>query len=123
MPLAADKPINLSPADASVNLTATGITLKWDPGYYGQIYDIYFGVDPNPPLYKANLALGPVDYDTPKTKKTLALPALQPGTTYYWRIVSKTMAGHDLERPDLELHDQGHAAAATTAAGRVRRRR
>ena len=107
VPLAADKPINLSPADASVNLTATGITLKWDPGYYGQIYDIYFGVDPNPPLYKANQALGPVDYNTPKTKKSLALPALQPGTTYYWRIVSKTMAGMTSKGPTWSFTTKG----------------
>jgi hypothetical protein len=93
VPQPADKPINLLPANAAVNLSATGIVLKWDPGFFGQVYDIYFGQDPNPPLYKPDLKLGPVDWDTPKTKKTLSLPALQPGTTYYWRIVTKTMAG------------------------------
>jgi phosphatidylserine/phosphatidylglycerophosphate/cardiolipin synthase-like enzyme/regulation of enolase protein 1 (concanavalin A-like superfamily) len=93
VPLKADKPINMLPANAAINLNTTGLLLKWDPGYFGHIYDIYFGVDPNPPLYKENLKLGPVDYDTPKTKKTFTLPTLQPGTTYYWYIVSKTMAG------------------------------
>jgi len=73
------------PANASVNLSTTGIVLKWDPGFFGHYYDIYFGQDPNPALYKADLKLGPVDYDLPRTKKTLTLPALQPGTTYYWR--------------------------------------
>ena len=93
VPLPADKPINLAPIDASINLSTTGLSLKWDPGYFGQIYDIYFGVDPNPPLFKPDLKLGPVDYARPKTKKALALPTLQPGTTYYWRIATKTMAG------------------------------
>jgi len=92
-PQPADKPINLLPANNAINLTPTGIVLKWDPGFFGQVYDIYFGQDPNPPLFKADLKLGPVDWDLPKTKKTLTLPALQPGTTYYWRIVTKTMAG------------------------------
>ena len=107
VPEPADKPINLSPANAAVNLTATGIQLKWDPGYYGQIYDIYFGLDPNPPLYKADQNLGPVDYDTPKTKKALALPALQPGTTYYWRIVTKTMAGLTSKGPTWSFTTKG----------------
>ena len=103
----ADKPINLSPANAAVNLTATGIQLKWDPGYYGQIYDIYFGLDPNPPLFKADQKLGPVDYSTPKTKKSLTLPTLQPGTTYYWRIVTKTMAGLQSKGPTWSFTTKG----------------
>ena len=93
VPLPADKPINLLPANAAINTATAGVVLKWDPGYYGHIYDVYFGQDPNPPLFKENLALGPVDFQTPKVKKTLTLPALQPGTTYYWRIVTKTVAG------------------------------
>jgi len=93
VPLKADKPINLLPANDAINLNTTGQILKWDPGYFGQIYDIYFGVDPNPPLYAANLKLGPTDFNIPKTKKTFTLPVLIPGTTYYWYIVSKTMAG------------------------------
>ncbi|MCU1382881.1 MAG: hypothetical protein JWL71_1578 [Acidobacteria bacterium] len=107
VPLPADKPINLLPANAAINLNTTGLTLKWDPGYYGQIYDVYFGVDPNPPLFKADLKLGPVDYNTPKTKKTLALPALQPGTTYYWRIVSRTMAGVTSKGPTWSFTTKG----------------
>ena len=35
----------------------------------------------------ADLKLGPIDYQTPKTKKTLTLPALQPGTTVHHTIV------------------------------------
>jgi phosphatidylserine/phosphatidylglycerophosphate/cardiolipin synthase-like enzyme/regulation of enolase protein 1 (concanavalin A-like superfamily) len=93
VPQAADKPINLLPANAAINLNTTGNVLKWDPGFFGQIYDIYFGQDPNPPLFAADVKLGPVDYDRPKTKKTFTLPTLQTGTTYYWRIVTKTMAG------------------------------
>jgi regulation of enolase protein 1 (concanavalin A-like superfamily) len=57
------------------------------------VYDIYFGTDPNPPLFAANQNLGPDDpTKSPKQYQTIALPALTPGTTYYWKIVSKTMA-------------------------------
>ena len=58
VPQKADKPINLLPANAAINLSTTGQSLKWDPGYFAHVYDIYFGVDPNPPLYKADLKLG-----------------------------------------------------------------
>ena len=107
VPLPADKPINMLPANAAVNLSATGIQLKWDPGFFGHYYDIYFGQDPNPPLYKTDLKLGPVDYDLPKTKKTHTLPALQPGTTYYWRIVTKTMAGLTSKGPTWSFTTKG----------------
>jgi phosphatidylserine/phosphatidylglycerophosphate/cardiolipin synthase-like enzyme len=107
VPLPADKPINLSPANAAINQNTTGVVLKWDPGYYGQIYDIYFGLDPNPPLFKADQKLGPVDYSTPKTKKSLTLPTLQPGTTYYWRIVTKTMAGLQSKGPTWSFTTKG----------------
>ena len=53
-------------------------------------YDIYFGTTPNPPLLEANRHLGPSLYTG--DDRTYALPVLQPGTTYYWKIVSKTMA-------------------------------
>jgi phosphatidylserine/phosphatidylglycerophosphate/cardiolipin synthase-like enzyme/regulation of enolase protein 1 (concanavalin A-like superfamily) len=91
VPLPPDKPVSLSPASGAVGQPIS-VALKWDGGYYAQFYDVYFGTDPNPPLYAANLQLGPTDYATPVTQK-LALPVLQHGTTYYWRVVSRTMAG------------------------------
>jgi regulation of enolase protein 1 (concanavalin A-like superfamily) len=92
VPLPPDKPINLAPADGALNVTTTQ-KLKWNGGFFAHFYDIYFGVDPNPPLFAQHVKLGPVDYQSPKVMQTFALPALQPGTTYYWRIVSSTMAG------------------------------
>ena len=54
------------------------------------MYDVYFGVSPNPPLFAANQALGPSE--TTSQDQTFTLPALTGGTTYYWKIVSKTAA-------------------------------
>ncbi|MGH9409363.1 MAG: Ig-like domain-containing protein, partial [Vicinamibacterales bacterium] len=59
-------------------------------GPWGQLYDIYFGTTPTPPLLVQNQQLGPSQSST--DYKTYTLPSMQPGTTYYWQIVSKTMA-------------------------------
>jgi len=57
---------------------------------WAHTYDLYLGTSSTPPLYAANLALGPSATTT--TLQSFTTPALLPGTTYYWRIVSKTMA-------------------------------
>ena len=41
------------------------MALRWDGGYWAHIYDVYFGTDPNPPLFASNLQLGPTDPATP----------------------------------------------------------
>lgn len=91
-PLPADKPVNTSPVNGSLTIATTAVKLKWDGGYFAHYYDVYFGLDPNPPLYQANLHLGPKDFGTGATQSIL-LSTLQPGTTYYWRVASRTMAG------------------------------
>jgi phosphatidylserine/phosphatidylglycerophosphate/cardiolipin synthase-like enzyme/regulation of enolase protein 1 (concanavalin A-like superfamily) len=92
-PLAPDRPVLQFPADASTGQSIS-MALRWDGGYYAHYYDVYFGTDPNPPLYAANLHLGPTIYGSEATPSgRLVLPLLQHGTTYYWRVVSKTMAG------------------------------
>jgi len=90
-PLPPDPPNPLAPANGSVG-TLRSMALNWDGGPWGQVYDVYFGTDPNPPLMAANQELGPDDPANPSTQ-WWSLPLLQPGTTYYWKIVSKTMAG------------------------------
>jgi regulation of enolase protein 1 (concanavalin A-like superfamily) len=91
-PLPPDKPIYLSPADTAVGQPIS-LALKWDGGPWAHLYDIYFGTDPNPPLFAANQQLGPTDPADPTTTQKFVPPLLQHGTTYYWRVVSKTMAG------------------------------
>jgi phosphatidylserine/phosphatidylglycerophosphate/cardiolipin synthase-like enzyme len=91
VPLPPDKPVNKTPANNAVNQVTAGLKLKWYGGPWAHVYDIYFGLDPNPPLFAADVALGPSE--TTSQQQSFALPTLQPGTRYYWRIVSKTMAG------------------------------
>jgi hypothetical protein len=79
----------VAPTAGQINVS-TQTDLVFDAGPFAHLYDVYFGTTPNPPLLEANVALGP----TPAGAKPrrYALPPLQPNTTYYWRVVAKTMA-------------------------------
>lgn len=89
-PLPPDVPVYNTPANGATGVATTGVSLSWNGGLWGQIYDIYFGTTSTPPLFAQNKQLGPSQSST--DYRTYALPTLQPGTTYYWQIVSKTMA-------------------------------
>ena len=92
VPLPPTKPSYSSPANAATAVPTTGVTLKWNGGLWAHVYDVYFGVSPNPPLVAQDLALGPSQTTTDYKTYWVQTP-LSPGTTYYWKIVSKTMAG------------------------------
>jgi phosphatidylserine/phosphatidylglycerophosphate/cardiolipin synthase-like enzyme len=91
VPLPPDKAVNVSIANGAVGVTTTGQKIKWYGGPWAHVYDVYFGTSPNPPLFAANQALGPSE--TTATNQSFALPALTAGTTYYWKVVSRTAAG------------------------------
>src|SRR5437868_779420 len=65
-PLPPNKPVYQSPADTAVGQPIS-VALKWDGGPWAHLYDIYFGTDPNPPLFAANQQLGPTDPADPTT--------------------------------------------------------
>jgi regulation of enolase protein 1 (concanavalin A-like superfamily) len=79
-------PAYAAPANGATGVATTGTVLRWNPGAWGWTADIYFGTSPSPPLLKAGFNA------TPSEDHSFALPALNPGTTYYWKIVSKTVA-------------------------------
>ena len=89
-PLPPDAPVYNTPSSGATGVATTGVSLSWYAGLWGQLYDIYFGTSANPPLLAQDQKLGPSQSST--DYRTFALPALQPGTTYYWKIVTKTMA-------------------------------
>jgi HKD family nuclease len=91
VPLPPDKPSNRSIANGAVDVATTGQKLTWYGGFWPQTYDVYFGTTPNPPLFAANLALGPSE--TTSQTQSFTLPTLVGGTTYFWKIVSRTAAG------------------------------
>jgi phosphatidylserine/phosphatidylglycerophosphate/cardiolipin synthase-like enzyme len=85
VPLAPETPAYVGPVNGGKQGT-TGIKLAWKPGYWAHKADIYFGTTPDPPLVAHDVTV------TPKSTAYYSLPTLTRGRTYYWRIVSKTMA-------------------------------
>ncbi len=90
VPLAPDTPSNRGPANAATAVNPSSVVLSWYAGVFARKYDVYFGVGPNPPLYQADVALGP-SQNTSDNKK-ITVTGLLPGTTYSWKVVSKTVA-------------------------------
>ena len=94
-------PVSKSPANGAVGVATSGAKLIWYGGLWAHLYDVYFGTSPNPPLVAENLPLGPSQ--TSSDDKSFALPTLAPGTTYYWKITSKTMAYLSRSTPILSF--------------------
>ena len=107
-PLPPDAPTAPSPANSAQGVPATTVTLKWHAGYWAHNYDIYFGTSPQPPLVAANVNLGPSQSTVDQRQYTIETP-LQAGTTYYWRIVSKTMANMTASSPVYTFSTEGSA--------------
>jgi len=88
VPLPPSSPTYSAPLNAATGV-GSSVTLRWDGGPWAYLYDIYFGTTPTPPLYASNLQIGSPDDGK---IESYTIPNLQPGTTYYWKIVSKTWA-------------------------------
>jgi phosphatidylserine/phosphatidylglycerophosphate/cardiolipin synthase-like enzyme len=85
VPLPPDIPRQVRPAPGALDQPLT-TTLEWSAGPWAHKYDVYLGTDPaNLTKIVDDRELGPYD-------RTWAVPNLTPGTTYYWRVVSRTMA-------------------------------
>jgi hypothetical protein len=111
-PLPPDRPSYVSPANGATGQSTT-ITLRWYGGPWAHVYDVYFGTSPTPPLFAANLTLGPSTTTT--TYQSYRLPTLAAGTTYYWRIVSKTAANMAANGVVYSFTTSGSAPPPSTA--------
>ncbi|HVD94218.1 MAG TPA: Ig-like domain-containing protein [Vicinamibacterales bacterium] len=107
VPLPPDVPVYNLPANNATGVATSGTSLSFYAGLWGHNYDIYFGTTPNPPLLESNKYLGPSQFAT--DYRVYFLPPLQPGTTYYWKIVSKTMAFLASEGPVWSFRTAGGA--------------
>ena len=91
VPLPPDKPVYRSIANFAVGVATSGQALVWYGGPWAHLYDVYLSTEPTAgTLVAADQPLGPSE--TTAEVQRFALPALTPGTTYYWKIVSKTAA-------------------------------
>jgi phosphatidylserine/phosphatidylglycerophosphate/cardiolipin synthase-like enzyme len=113
VPLPPDKATTPAPAIGAI-VSGSGLTLKWYGGLWAHKYDIYLGTTPTPPLIAQNLELGPSQTTTEMQRYTLPV-ALAPGKTYYWRIVSKTMANKSKTGDLWSFSTSGTATAPTTS--------
>jgi phosphatidylserine/phosphatidylglycerophosphate/cardiolipin synthase-like enzyme len=91
-PLPPDRPAQPTPAHLANAVSPSNLTLRWYGGPWAHLYDIYLGTDPNNlPIVAANVELGP-SLTTSQYQSLTLSTALASGTTYYWRVVAKTMA-------------------------------
>ena len=124
VPKGPEEPANQLPVNNATGQSTT-LTLKWEGGRWAHKYDIYFGTSPTPPLLiqdastdqsgalpnQPHLDTGSVDDGVPET---FTLPmTLNPGTTYFWRIVGKTMANLSASGPTWTFTTSGSAPGPT----------
>jgi hypothetical protein len=91
VPLPPDQPDMIAPAYNATGVATASVTLKWYGGPWAHRYDVYLGTNPNnmlPVVVDQNL--GPSE--SPTQYQTATVSGLITGTTYYWKVVSRTMA-------------------------------
>jgi phosphatidylserine/phosphatidylglycerophosphate/cardiolipin synthase-like enzyme len=115
VPLPPAKPAYVSPALNATGVSTSSVRLTWDGGYWAHLYDIHIGTTPEPPLLVADQPLGPSTSST--NNKTFTVSNLEPGTTYYWRIVSKTAARKTAAGPVYSFVTSGTPVVSESTGG------
>jgi hypothetical protein len=112
VPLPPDAPTNPVPASGAINMGTT-VTLKWNGGPWAHFYDVYLDTNPYPTtLVAASLAESSAKTSTSTFSYTLPI-ALRTGTTYFWRVVGKTMALQGQSSPVWRFTTGGSLPAPT----------
>jgi hypothetical protein len=94
VPLPPDTPVLKTPLDGAQSQPLS-VALKWYSGPWAHKYDVYFGTNPTSlPKVANDVELGPSQNTSSRISWTVS--GLTAGTTYYWKVVSRTMA--NLER-------------------------
>jgi hypothetical protein len=98
-PLPPDQATTPSPATSATNIPTNGVVLAWDAGPWAHRYDVYLGTSGAAlDLVAADVNLGPSQW-TGDFKSVVVPGTLRPGTTYNWRVVSRTMANMTATSP------------------------
>jgi hypothetical protein len=91
-PLPPDAPSYVSPANNAVGV-GTSVTLKWEGGWWAHKYTIYLDTTATFGAPRVvDFMPGTATAGVTTAKESLTVTGLLPSTTYYWKIVSKTMA-------------------------------
>ncbi len=91
VPLPPDAPKNPSPATGATGV-GTSVRLTWFGGPWAHLYDVYLDTSPelNTPVA---VDLAETSSKTATSTFSYTVPfTLHPGTTYYWKVVAKTVA-------------------------------
>jgi PLD-like domain len=115
-PLSPDAPVLVSPANQSVGQRLL-LTLKWEGGYWAHRYDLYFGTSSTPPLLIQDLTPGSATAGVNAAKESYIVSDLRSETTYYWRIVSKTMANKTRTGPTWSFTTTNGGPPPSTPTG------
>jgi Synergist-CTERM protein sorting domain-containing protein len=104
------EPINPTPEDEATGVP-TDATLNWEISIVGgeQSYDVYFGVDPDPPYYGST---GNVAYSEPGDLY-MDVGELEEGETYYWRVVAHYY-GDDMTSSTWSFTTEGSSSGCST---------
>ena len=111
-----ETPIYVAPTNQALGV-GSSVTLRWEGGWWAHRYDIYFGTASTPPLLAQNAPISGTA-GVSSNKESYTITGLQPGVTYYWRVVSKTMANG--MRPDgttISRVKTGPTYSFTTSGG------
>ncbi len=118
VPLPPDAPRNPVPAVGATNVSTT-LRLTWFGGPWAHLYDVYLDTNPNPTTPIAINLAEPSSKTATSTFSYSHPVMLRTGTTYYWRVVGKTMALQGRSSPVWSFRTAGCAA---TGDRRLRRR-
>jgi phosphatidylserine/phosphatidylglycerophosphate/cardiolipin synthase-like enzyme/regulation of enolase protein 1 (concanavalin A-like superfamily) len=110
VPLPPDVPKLRLPANNATN-TGTSVTLTWFGGLWAHKYDVYLGKSPSSMVkVLSDRELGPSENAGDVQKWTPS--GLTANTTYYWRVVSRTMANMSAAGPTWVFSTGGSAIAS-----------
>ena len=110
-----ETPVYASPADGSAGAVGSSVTLRWEGGRYAFKYDIYLDTTPTfSKPFTAGYTPSTATAGVRSTKESYSIAGLRPGTTYYWKIVSKTMANKTRTGPTRSFTTGGTAAPPGT---------
>jgi hypothetical protein len=107
VPLPPDVPVLKTPANAATGQPLT-VALKWNAGMWAHKYDVYFGTSPSAMIKILNdRELGPSESSSDNV--TWSVNGLSGSTTYYWKVVGRTMANQERTSATWSFRTEGDA--------------
>ena len=111
-----EPPVPSAPANGALGI-GSSVTLRWEGGWWAHKYDIYLGTSTTPPLLLQDFMPGSATAGVQSAKESFTVAGLEPGVTYYWRIVGKTMANVTRNGPLYSFTTSGGGAIPPAPTG------